>query len=97
MRTGAAVSFIAAPCVMVCGLTMDLGIFCRHGIYCIKGKGCAIMSIASNAVFEEPGIRPPARILLENIENRNAAVKGIMMGYRLVEKESTGGLYDRKG
>ncbi|MCI9074717.1 MAG: hypothetical protein HFH10_02755 [Dorea sp.] len=55
------------------------------------------MSIESDAVFEEPGIRPPARIFLENIANRNTAVKGIMMGYRLVEKESTGGLYDRKG
>lgn len=46
--------------------------------------------------YEESGALS-ARILLENIENRNAAVKGIMMGYRLVEKESTGGLYDRKG
>lgn len=40
--------------------------------------------------FEESGALS-ARILLENIENRDAAVKGIMMGYRLVEKESTGG------
>lgn len=39
--------------------------------------------------FEESGVFS-ARILLENIEDKNAAVKGIMMGYRLVEKESTG-------
>lgn len=46
--------------------------------------------------YEESGALS-ARILLENIENRDAAVKGIMMGYRVVEKESTGGLDDREG
>ena len=39
--------------------------------------------------FEESGVLS-ARILLENIEDKSAAVKEIMMGYRLVEKESTG-------
>ena len=39
--------------------------------------------------FEESGVLS-AGILLENIEDKNAAVKEIMMGYRLVEKESTG-------
>lgn len=39
--------------------------------------------------FEESGVLS-ARILLENIEDKSAAVKEIMMGYRLVEKGSTG-------
>ena len=39
--------------------------------------------------FEESGVLS-AGILLENIEDKNAAVKEIMMGYRLVEKGSTG-------
>ncbi len=39
--------------------------------------------------FEESGA-VSAKILLENIEDRGAAVKGIMMGYRIVEKDSTG-------
>lgn len=38
--------------------------------------------------FEESGVLS-AKLLLDNIEDKSAAVKGIMMGYRLVEKEST--------
>lgn len=46
--------------------------------------------------YEESGALS-ARILLENVENRDTAVKGIKMGYRLVKKESTGGLDDIEG
>lgn len=63
----------------------------------IAGHGDSTVSNVSSPTlttvhfsYEECGAQS-AKMLLEHIENKELTVKGIMMGYELVEKESTGG------